>query len=428
MHKSTTTAIAGLAVLCSFAHAHPPDGTYTGTLSCGPLLTNPQQGAWSQPVKLHVSGQSVLWERLDARLTEVGSGALRDGRVSFTLEGRWNSGQRNTGQWRNVAMLSWSGSGLSGPATIFSADGAQRLRDCAVQVAMAGGSLDTASTAPRVAKPAAGTPPSAGLPAAAVSALRSAVAAAPVAVQPPISASVASLERSAREREAARDADLVRERAIRENEQRRAQQREAQRREDEQAERQACERRDAQLRSQETWEQQHQREQREYEARRKKEQEEEKQQQLAWQQKEAREAQERAAAQTQYEARAKSAATRHADRIKALGLPSAFVNATLYVSDMGNWQPFLPCAHWLGLLFDNPKIGSVQAISVRGRPGIMIKRTGQPAAGVVFRMEGNEAYLWGTASEGKAEELRTPQEHTLVGMLLKEATLDRGQP
>ena len=389
--KLKSVAWGCIALVCGSVSAQIRDGAYTGTIDCGPLITNPQQGAWSQPVQLTVSGQSVAWERLDSRLSESGSGMLRNGRVSFNLEGRWNPGQRSTGQWRNVVMLEWKDSALSGPATIFSANGDQRLRDCSVRVAMAGGTK-------------------------------------PVAVPPPVSASSAAAERARREQEANREKDALRERAIRENDERIARQREAQRREDEQAQRVAQVRSEARRRDETSWEQQRQEDQRKYEAERKAKEEQENQRQLAWKQKEARDAQERAAEQAKYEARAKTAATRHADRIKALGLPSAFINATLYVNNMGNWEPLLPCAQWLGLLFDNPKIASVQAISVRGMPGVTVKRTGQPATGAVFRMEGNEAYVWGAVAEGKAEEVRTPHEHTLMGMALKEITIDRGKP
>ena len=135
-----------LAMVCGSVSAQIRDGAYTGTIDCGPLLTNPQQGGWSQTVQLTVSGQSVTWDRLDSRLSESGSGMLRNGRVSFALEGRWNPGQRSTGQWRNVVMLEWKDSALSGPATIFSANGEQRLRDCSVRVAMTG-AADTSAAA-----------------------------------------------------------------------------------------------------------------------------------------------------------------------------------------------------------------------------------------------------------------------------------------
>ena len=144
--KIRSLAWSCLALLCGAASAQIRDGAYTGTLECGPLITNPQQGAWKQPININVTGQTVTWERPDPRITEVGSSTLRDRRVSFTLEGRWNPGQRNTGQWRNVVMLEWKDSALSGPATIFSANGEQRLRDCSVRVAMTG-AADTSAAA-----------------------------------------------------------------------------------------------------------------------------------------------------------------------------------------------------------------------------------------------------------------------------------------
>ena len=421
--KLRNTALSCIALVCSAASAQIRDGAYTGTLECGPLITNPQQGAWKQPSNINVTGQTVTWERPDPRITEVGSSTLRDRRVSFTLEGRWNPGQRNSGKWRNVVMLEWKDSALSGPATIFSADGDQRLRDCSVRIAMAGSADTTAGASRRATSTAANVQQAlSGLPAAAATVVKSAT------TLPPVSGSAAAAERAMREQEANREKDALRERAIRENDERIARQRETQRREDEQAQRLAQVRSEAQRRGEVSWEQQHQEDKRKYEAEQKAREEQEKQRQFAWKQKEARDAQERAAEQVKYEARAKSAAVRHADRIKALGLPSAFVNATLYVNNMGNWEPLLPTSQWLGLLFDNPKIASVQAISVRGQPGVTFKRTGQPATGVVFRMEGNEAYLWGAVAEGKAEEVRTPHEHTLMGMVLKEVTIDRGKP
>ena len=420
--KIKSLAWSCLALSCGAASAQIRDGAYTGTLECGPLITNPQQGAWKQPININVTGQTVTWERPDPRITEVGSSTLRDRRVSFALEGRWNPGQRNSGKWRNVVMLEWKDSVLSGPATIFSADGDQRLRDCSVRVAMAGSDGATAGVSRRTVPSAASTPQ-------VHSGLTDAAAAAKWATAlPPVPGSAAVAERALRDQEANREKDALRERAIRENDERIARQREAQRREDEQAQRVAQVRSEARRRDETSWEQQRQEDQRKYEAERKAKEEQENQRQLAWKQKEARDAQERAAEQAKYEARAKTAATRHADRIKALGLPSAFINATLYVNNMGNWEPLLPCAQWLGLLFDNPKIASVQAISVRGMPGVTVKRTGQPATGAVFRMEGNEAYVWGAVAEGKAEEVRTPHEHTLMGMALKEITIDRGKP
>ena len=88
--KIRSLAWSCLALLCGAASAQIRDGAYTGTLECGPLITNPQQGAWKQPININVTGQTVTWERPDPRITEVGSSTLRDRRVSFALEGRWN--------------------------------------------------------------------------------------------------------------------------------------------------------------------------------------------------------------------------------------------------------------------------------------------------------------------------------------------------
>ena len=374
-----------LAMVCGSVSAQIRDGAYTGIIDCGPLLTNPQQGGWSQTVQLTVSGQSVTWERLDSRLSESGSGTLRNGRVSFNLEGRWNPGQRSTGQWRNVVMLEWKDSALSGPATIFSANGDQRLRDCSVQVAMAGGAN-------------------------------------PVAVPSPVSASPAAAERSRREQDANREKDALRERAIRENEERIARQREAQRREDEQAQRQAQERRDAQRRSQEAWEQQQQAVERQREADRKAKEEQERQRQVAAKQQQEREAQERAAANAKQEAHAKGAVSRQSERIKALGVPSSLANATLYVNYMGQWTVLMPCNQWLGLLLENSLIASVQSASVRGFPGISVKRTGHPAVTFLFRVEGSEAYIHALVADGKAEPIRTPSDHSQVALMMRVLT------
>ena len=414
--KIRSLAWSCLALLCGAASAQIRDGAYTGTLECGPLITNPQQGAWKQPININVTGQSVTWERPDPRITEVGSSTLRDRRVSFALEGRWNPGQRNSGKWRNVVMLEWKDSVLSGPATIFSADGDQRLRDCSVRVAMAGSDGATAGVSSRTVPSAASTPQ-------VHSGLADAAAAAKWATAlPPVPGSAPAAERARREQDANREKDALRERAIRENEERIARQREAQRREDEQAQRQAQERRDAQRRSQEAWEQQQQAAERQREADRKAKEEQERQRQVAAKQQQEREAQERAAANAKQEAHAKGAASRQTERIKALGVPSSLANATLYVNYMGQWTVLMPCNQWLGLLLENSLIASVQSASVRGFPGISVKRTGHPAVTFLFRVEGSEAYIHALVADGKAEPIRTPSDHSQVALMMRVLT------
>lgn len=413
--KLRNTALSCIALVCGVASAQIRDGAYVGTLECGPLISNPQQGAWKQPIHINVTGQTVTWERPDPRITEVGSSTLRDRRVSFTLEGRWNPGQRSTGRWRNVVMLEWKDSALSGSATIFSADGDQRLRDCSVQVAMAGSADTTAGASRRATSTAANVQQAlSGLPAAAATVAKSAT------TLPPVSASAA--ERAMREQEANREKDALRERAIRENDERIARQRETQRREDEQAQRLAQVRSEAQRRGEVSWEQQRQEDQRKYEAEKKAREEQERQRQLTFTQQQERQAQERAAANAKQEAHAKGAATRQAERIKALGISPALANATLYVNYMGQWSALMPSNQWLGLLLENSLIASVQSASLRGFPGITVKRSGYPAVTFLFRIEGSEAYIHALVADGKAEPVRTPSDHSQVALLMRGLT------
>ena len=52
--KIKSLAWSCLALSCGAASAQIRDGAYTGTLECGPLITNPQQGAWKQPINIEV--------------------------------------------------------------------------------------------------------------------------------------------------------------------------------------------------------------------------------------------------------------------------------------------------------------------------------------------------------------------------------------
>ena len=132
----TLTCVASLALLwVGVAQAQILDGSYDGTLQCGSLVTNPVQGPWTQALKLHVSGNSLLWERAEPkRFSESGIGTLQSGQVSLDLVGSWFPGQGSSGQWRTTAILKMDEKTLSGPATMYAADGKQRLRDCTVRI------------------------------------------------------------------------------------------------------------------------------------------------------------------------------------------------------------------------------------------------------------------------------------------------------
>ena len=121
----------------------------------------------------------------------------------------------------------------------------------------------------------------------------------------------------------------------------------------------------------------------------------------------------------------KGASARNAQKIKAIGLPSDFLASTLYTNYMGQWSPLMSCAQWVGLLLENKKIASVEAISVGGRPGISVKRTGQPAVGIVFRMEGKEAYVFALVIDGRVELARSPADHSQLALQLKVLTSEK---
>jgi dienelactone hydrolase len=122
-------------LLAGSVQAQILDGSYEGTLQCGSLLTNSIQEPWTQSVRLHVSGNSLAWERSETkRFSESGIGTLQNGQVSLDLSGSWFPGQSSTGQWRTTAILKLDGTNLSGPATMYAADGKQRLRDCTARI------------------------------------------------------------------------------------------------------------------------------------------------------------------------------------------------------------------------------------------------------------------------------------------------------
>jgi dienelactone hydrolase len=148
--RTLACAVTMAFLLGGVAHAQIPDGTYEGTMQCGSLLTNPTQGPWTQPLKLYVSGSSVSWERSEfKRFSESGIGTLRSGQVTLDLVGSWLPGQSSTGQWRTTAILSLDGKTLSGPATMYSADGKQPVRDCAVRIPIEVSELSITSSAIR---------------------------------------------------------------------------------------------------------------------------------------------------------------------------------------------------------------------------------------------------------------------------------------
>lgn len=151
MGKYFCSFLIGCCLIASFeVSAQIKDGSYNGTLRCGPLISDAKRGPWTQPVQLHVSGTSISWLRTDGKYTESGSGVFQRGQVNLALKGSWNSSNPINKSWRTAVKLNLEEGKLIGSATISTEDGMQRLRDCNVVIAISlipGASI--ANTVPR---------------------------------------------------------------------------------------------------------------------------------------------------------------------------------------------------------------------------------------------------------------------------------------
>ncbi len=535
--KMNTRSWAVLAVSCVMGsisvQAQIRDGNYEGTMQCGPLLTNSVNGAWTQPIRITARGNTLAWLRSDARFNETGSGVLQAGRVSLTLDGGWNVGQKNTGHWRTVATLNLDGNKLTGPATLYSDKDNQRLRDCTVSVDVSASPAAVAQVAP----PASPVPPlkDAGkvvsqttekIAGQAANAIKQSTAAAATgavgtvtglgpsgaAIPAPAGTSTGKLFNSKAEllqkSRASQFLSLYRftgdemaafassvgavlnqeygvpvlpaepgckgefEANVRSlfGETARAYANTLDERPPTfanpnrtiQTERRLVDQAIAQLPSQQGgWcsgksglhpyltalpkllaefdgatalavdEKRNQlraayKQKQAQEAETARVTEQAKQVHTAQRAETERQAKENEqSAKQRREIHEKGAATRNAQKIKAIGLPSDFLASTLYTNYMGQWSPLMPCAQWVGLLLENKKIASVEAVSVRGYPGISVKRTGQPAVSFVFRMEGKEAYVFAVVADGRIERIQSPADHSQLTLLLQTLTNEK---
>lgn len=125
------------------------------------------------------------------------------------------------------------------------------------------------------------------------------------------------------------------------------------------------------------------------------------------------------AAQKAPAAQPKPAVSGNDQKIKALGLPANFLNSTLYINYLGQWQPLMPCSQFLSKLLDNKKVASVESLSRSGNPGIAIKVAGRPAVGFLFRMESKEAYLHAFEYSGNTTVLRDPADHSSAAVAMQ---------
>lgn len=152
---------ASLTLMVGFADAQVRDGSYNGLMRCGASLGDSGGGVWTQPMKLQVSGNSVMWERSEMQsFTEVGIGTIQAGKLNLELVGSWSPGAKSSGQWRTAATLNLDANALSGHATIYSADGLQRVRDCTLNIPLERAAVDVLPLVQNVPTPAAVGEPS----------------------------------------------------------------------------------------------------------------------------------------------------------------------------------------------------------------------------------------------------------------------------
>lgn len=101
----------------------------------------------------------------------------------------------------------------------------------------------------------------------------------------------------------------------------------------------------------------------------------------------------------------KDAGKRNAERISALGFSTDLSRSSIYGNVLGVWGEFMPCTQWIGLLLENKNFESVTPISNLGKPGVQVKQKGRPALGIIFRLEGTDAYPYAMVSNGKTSTL-----------------------
>lgn len=97
----------------------------------------------------------------------------------------------------------------------------------------------------------------------------------------------------------------------------------------------------------------------------------------------------------------KEAGKRNAEKLKNLGFPSNFTQATISVNFLGTWAPFSPVDQWLGLMLENKKIQSLKSFTYQGNPGVFVKQENKPEVGFIFRIEGKDAFPYAIQSLGE---------------------------
>jgi hypothetical protein len=109
----------------------------------------------------------------------------------------------------------------------------------------------------------------------------------------------------------------------------------------------------------------------------------------------------------------KDVAKRNAENLKKIGLALDLLNSTIYIDALGTWTEYMPTSQWLGLMMESNEIASLEALSFQGYPGVFIKQKGRPGTGLIFRIEGNEAYPYALQGNGRAHVIENSEQFSI---------------
>lgn len=99
--------LAALSFIHVYAHGQVQPGTYTGTLSCGELLSEQSRPGWTDKVQVEVNGSQLTWSRAgsspangSSQYSETGTANISsEGKAFIDAQGRFLPGSTQTGSW-----------------------------------------------------------------------------------------------------------------------------------------------------------------------------------------------------------------------------------------------------------------------------------------------------------------------------------------
>ena len=106
------------------------DGTYSGTLSCGPLLGKAEAKGWQSPVELTVAGSQVTWRRGNDNFEENAQSSLSATGTKIDALGYYYPSAPRPGRWRTRGTLTIENSTLKGAFEQVDPTGDRQNRVC----------------------------------------------------------------------------------------------------------------------------------------------------------------------------------------------------------------------------------------------------------------------------------------------------------